>query len=67
VEFAEKVGTKIFGLYPIIGTFRDERKERWCYTLMMSTGLIFGTISALFSLTHGGSSLRSRTRTWWPS
>jgi Kef-type K+ transport system membrane component KefB len=51
--FAGKVGTKIFGLYPIIGSFRDERKERWYYTLMMSTGLTFGTISALFGLTHG--------------
>ena len=51
--FAGKVGTKIFGLYPIIGTFRDERNERWYYTLMMSTGLTFGTISALFGLTHG--------------
>jgi Kef-type K+ transport system membrane component KefB len=51
--FAGKVGTKIFGLYPIIGRFRDEFKERWYYTLMMSTGLTFGTISALFGLTHG--------------
>jgi glutathione-regulated potassium-efflux system ancillary protein KefC len=42
--FAGKVGTKIFGLYPIIGTFRDEHKECWYYTLMMSTGLTFGTI-----------------------
>ena len=51
--FAGKVGTKSFGRYPIIGSFRDERKERWYYTLMMSTGLTFGTISALFGLTHG--------------
>jgi Kef-type K+ transport system membrane component KefB len=51
--FAGKVGTKIFGLYPIIGAFRDERKERWYYTLMMSTGLTFGTISSLFGLSHG--------------
>lgn len=51
--FAGKVGTKIFGLYPIIGSFRDEHKECWYHTLMMSTGLTFGTISALFGLTHG--------------
>jgi glutathione-regulated potassium-efflux system ancillary protein KefC len=50
---AGKVGTKIFGLYPIIGAFRNEWKERWYYTLLMSTGLTFGTISALFGLTHG--------------
>ena len=33
--------------------FRTERAERWYYTLMMSTGLTFGTISALYGLTHG--------------
>jgi glutathione-regulated potassium-efflux system ancillary protein KefC len=51
--FFGKVGTKIFGLYPVIGRFRRVRDERWYYTLMMSTGLTFGTISALFGLTHG--------------
>lgn len=48
-----KVAAKIFGLYPVIGLFRQERKERWYYTLMMSTGLTFGTISALYGLSHG--------------
>lgn len=52
VLFAGKVGSKIFGLYPVVGAFRKERKERWYYTLMMSTGLTFGTISALYGLTH---------------
>jgi len=51
--FAGKVGMKIAGLLPIVGVFRPERKERWYYTLLMSTGLTFGTISALFGLTHG--------------
>ena len=51
--FAGKTISKIFGLYPVIGMFRKERSERWYYTLMMSTGLTFGTISALFGLTHG--------------
>ncbi|MGA7745338.1 MAG: cation:proton antiporter [Polyangia bacterium] len=51
--FAGKVGAKIFGLYPVIGAFRRERNERWYYTLMMSTGLTFGTISALYGLSHG--------------
>ena len=47
-----KVLTKIFGLYPVIGQFRPRRDERWYYTLMMSTGLTFGTISALYGLSH---------------
>jgi Kef-type K+ transport system membrane component KefB len=51
--FLGKVGTKLFGLYPVIGRFRQALDERWYYTLMMSTGLTFGTISALFGLTHG--------------
>jgi glutathione-regulated potassium-efflux system ancillary protein KefC len=50
--FAGKIATKIFGLYPIVGRFRREPKERWYYTLMMSTGLTFGTISALYGLSH---------------
>jgi Kef-type K+ transport system membrane component KefB len=48
-----KVMSKIFGLYPVIGRFREQRDEKWYYTLLMSTGLTFGTISALFGLTHG--------------
>jgi len=47
-----KVFTKIFGLYPVIGQFRRRRDERWYYTLMMSTGLTFGTISALYGFSH---------------
>lgn len=47
-----KVMSKIFGLYPIIGRFRRERNERWYYTLLMSTGLTFGTISALYGFSH---------------
>jgi len=48
-----KVVSKIFGLYPLIGRFRGDRNERWYYTLLMSTGLTFGTISALYGLSHG--------------
>jgi Kef-type K+ transport system membrane component KefB len=47
-----KVLFKICGLYPVIGLFRQERTERWYYTLLMSTGLTFGTISALYGLSH---------------
>ena len=48
-----KVVSKIFGLYPVVGVFRKEKKERWYYTLLMSTGLTFGTISALYGFSHG--------------
>jgi len=51
--FGAKVGAKIFGLYPVVGRFRRERQERWYYSLMMSTGLTFGTISALYGFSHG--------------
>ena len=52
VLLAGKVGSKIFGLYPFISLFRQNPNERWYYTLLMSTGLTFGTISALFGLSH---------------
>ena len=48
-----KVASKIFGLYPFISFFRQDHNERWYYTLMMSTGLTFGTISSLYGLAHG--------------
>jgi Kef-type K+ transport system membrane component KefB len=47
-----KVASKIFGLYPLISVFRQDHNERWYYTLMMSTGLTFGTISSLYGLAH---------------
>ena len=51
--FAGKSASKILGLVPVVGMFREHGKEKWYYTLMMSTGLTFGTISALYGLTHG--------------
>ena len=33
--------------------FRRRNDERWYYTLLMSTGLTFGTISALYGFSHG--------------
>ncbi|MCX8066185.1 MAG: cation:proton antiporter [Candidatus Hydrogenedentes bacterium] len=47
-----KVISKIFGLYPVIAKFREKANEKWYYTLLMSTGLTFGTISALFGYSH---------------
>jgi len=41
------------GVFPAVRLFHDHRLERMYYTLMMSTGLTFGTISALFGLSHG--------------
>jgi Kef-type K+ transport system membrane component KefB len=53
VLLAGKVLSKIFGLYPIIKHFKkNNKKETWYYTLLMSTGLTFGTISALYGLSH---------------
>uniref|UniRef100_A0A7C4VRW2 Cation:proton antiporter n=1 Tax=Desulfatirhabdium butyrativorans TaxID=340467 RepID=A0A7C4VRW2_9BACT len=51
--FVGKVISKIFGLYPFVAIFRKQYQEKWYYTLMMSTGLTFGTISALYGFTHG--------------
>jgi len=50
--FSGKIMFKIFGLYPVISRFKKHRKEKWYYTLLMSTGLTFGTISALYGLTN---------------
>ena len=47
-----KVLTKIAGVYPVTQLFRSPRKEGMYTTLLMSTGLTFGTISALFGLSH---------------
>jgi glutathione-regulated potassium-efflux system ancillary protein KefC len=48
-----KVGTKIVGVYPVTRLFGAPTKEAMYTTLLMSTGLTFGTISALFGLSHG--------------
>jgi glutathione-regulated potassium-efflux system ancillary protein KefC len=50
--FGGKILFKIFGLFPVISRFKKHRKEKWYYTLLMSTGLTFGTISALYGLTN---------------
>jgi Kef-type K+ transport system membrane component KefB len=48
-----KTASKMVPLFPTVRAFRYEREEGLYYTLMMSTGLTFGTISALFGLSHG--------------
>jgi Kef-type K+ transport system membrane component KefB len=48
-----KMATKFVGVYPVTRIFRSPRREGLYTTLLMSTGLTFGSISALFGLTHG--------------
>ena len=48
-----KIATKMAGVYPVTQRFRSPAKEGMYTTLLMSTGLTFGSISALFGLTHG--------------
>jgi glutathione-regulated potassium-efflux system ancillary protein KefC len=50
---AVKVATKIIGVYPVTRAFGQPRQEGMYTTLMMSTGLTFGTISSLYGLSHG--------------
>jgi Kef-type K+ transport system membrane component KefB len=47
-----KLVTKTLGLWPVTKWFRYPRTEAAYATLLMSTGLTFGSISALFGLTH---------------
>jgi Kef-type K+ transport system membrane component KefB len=51
--FLAKMVTKMVGLRPLVQVYGYVKREGWYYTLMMSTGLTFGTISALFGLNHG--------------
>jgi glutathione-regulated potassium-efflux system ancillary protein KefC len=47
-----KMLTKFVGVFPITKVFRSPTREAMYTTLLMSTGLTFGSISALFGLTH---------------
>jgi glutathione-regulated potassium-efflux system ancillary protein KefC len=48
-----KMVSKCIGVYPATQVFRAPTQEAIYTTLLMSTGLTFGTISALFGLSHG--------------
>jgi Kef-type K+ transport system membrane component KefB len=52
VLLAAKMVTKVLGVYPVTRMFGSPRMEGMYTTLLMSTGLTFGSISALFGLTH---------------
>src|SRR5438067_2926507 len=53
VMLVTKVAAKMAGVYPVTQAFRSPPKEGMYTTLLMSTGLTFGTISSLFGLSHG--------------
>jgi Kef-type K+ transport system membrane component KefB len=53
VLFLAKSVTKFIGVFPATHALKYHREEGLYTTLLMSTGLTFGTISALFGLTHG--------------
>jgi Kef-type K+ transport system membrane component KefB len=48
-----KMVAKLVGVYPLARIFRLDNRTAAYTTLLMSTGLTFGTISALFGLTRG--------------
>jgi Kef-type K+ transport system membrane component KefB len=51
--FGVKVGAKVIGVFPATRPFRIRIREAWYTTMMMSTGLTFGTIAALYGYTNG--------------
>ena len=50
--FLVKMATKFAGVWPSSTAFRIPMRERTYTTLLMATGLTFGSISALFGLSH---------------
>ncbi len=53
VLFGTKMATKLAGVWPVAAAFKVERRDRTYVTLLMATGLTFGSISALYGLNHG--------------
>jgi len=49
---ALKMATKFIGILPLTRYYRFENREGMYTTLLMSTGLTFGSISALYGLTN---------------
>jgi Kef-type K+ transport system membrane component KefB len=50
--FVVKMATKGIGVWSVAAAFSIPRRERHYTTLLMATGLTFGSISALYGLTH---------------
>jgi Kef-type K+ transport system membrane component KefB len=53
ILLAVKIASKSMGIWPLTRAFRFDRREGMYTMLLMSTGLTFGSISALFGLTNG--------------
>lgn len=53
ILLAVKMAAKLAGVWPLTAAFRFGKNDGIYTTLLMSTGLTFGTISSLFGLTHG--------------
>ena len=53
VLFATKMAAKLLGVWPVAAAFGVGRRDRNYITLLMATGLTFGSISALYGLNHG--------------
>jgi Kef-type K+ transport system membrane component KefB len=53
IFLAIKMATKFVGILPLTVYHTFDRREGMYTTLLMSTGLTFGSISALFGLTNG--------------
>jgi Kef-type K+ transport system membrane component KefB len=49
---AMKIATKFIGILPLTRYYRFDKREGMYTTLLMSTGLTFGSISALYGLTN---------------
>lgn len=52
IFLAVKIVAKFIGVWPLTKVFKFGKKEGMYTTLLMSTGLTFGTISALFGYTN---------------
>jgi Kef-type K+ transport system membrane component KefB len=50
--FCVKIVMKFLGVWPVATAFHLPKQERTYTTLLMATGLTFGSIAALFGLTH---------------
>jgi glutathione-regulated potassium-efflux system ancillary protein KefC len=53
IFLAVEASTKVVSVYPVARLFGQPHKDAMYTTLIMSTGLTFGTIASLFGLSHG--------------
>lgn len=53
VLLGAKILTKFVGVFPVTQLYRYPRQDSMYTTLLMSTGLTFGTISSLYGLSNG--------------